>query len=203
MRDDLHPVREAVLASLKKAPVVRPWPVDAARVLLLNLGVSAFFVAGWALSQPAALAPRWVSAGLLLALVACGSVAAVRPGGSRAQLGVLGLAAAAAAGLLLTATGRGADLPWLADADCALAEIGVALVPALATALALRRFSYRPLRALIGGLAAGATGVLVLDLTCEIDAVSHVLAFHLAPCAVVALVFVAVRSKLRSQTFAP
>jgi hypothetical protein len=202
MHDDLHAVREAVFASLKKPPLARPWSVDAACVLLLNLGVSALVVAGWARSQPAGLAPRWASAGLLLALVVGGSVVAVRPGGRRAQLGVLALAAAAA-GLLLTAPGRGADRPWLADADCALAEIGVSLVPALATALALRRFSYRPLRALIGGLAAGATGVLVLDLTCAVGAASHVLAFHLAPCAGVALALVAVRSKLRSQTFAP
>ena len=203
MSDDLRRVRATVFAALKTPPVARPWRTDAARVLLLNLGVSALVLAGWALVQPAGLAPRWVSAGLLLALVVCGSVTAVRPGGRLTQLGVLALAAVAGAGLLLTATGRGAELPWLADADCALAEIGVSLVPTVATALVLRRFSYRPLRTFIGGLAAGATGVLVLDLTCEIDAASHVLAFHLAPCAVVALALVAARSKLRSQTFAP
>ena len=190
-------------AALKKPPVVRSWVADAAHVLLLNLGVSALIAVGWALSQPVELALRWPSAGLLLALVVGASVTAVRPGGRLAQLGVLALAAVAGAGLLLTATGRGAELPWLADADCALAEIGVSLVPAIATTLVLRRFSYQPLRALIGGLAAGATGVLVLDLTCAIGAVSHVLAFHLAPCAGVALALVAVRSKLTSQTFAP
>ncbi len=203
MTDDLRHVRVAVLAALKKPPIARPWAADAARVLLLNLGVSALCAAGWALSQPAALAPRWASAGLLLALVVGGSVAAVRPGGRPAQLGVLALAVVAAAGLLFTATGRGSELPWLADADCALVEVGVSLVPAVATALVLRRFSYQPLRALSGGLAAGATGVLVLDLTCEIGAVSHVLAFHVAPCAGVALAFVAARAKLTSQTFAP
>jgi hypothetical protein len=205
MRNDLEQIRAAAIAELRRRPVAPSWSADAARLVMVNVGITLLLVAGIALLQEAYSGQlwRWLGAVLLVAIIIGGGVLAVFPGGKRLQLGMLALAGAAIPVLILGTTNTDADAPFFANALCALAEVAVALVPAVATALVLRRFSYQPRRALLGGLSAGATGVLVLHFTCDVDQWQHVLAFHIAPCVLVAAVLVWVRSRLASQTFVP
>lgn len=201
--DDLPRVRAAALTALRQQGRAPAWSTDAARLVAVHFGVAATVVVAWTQLARAGLLLHPVRLALLLALITGASVVAVRPGSRRAQRAVIALAATCALALLASAWGRRSDLPFFADAGCALAELAVALGPAAATIASLRRFAYQPRRAWLGGLAAGATGVLVLDLTCVVGSASHVLAFHLAPGALVACALVAARSRLTSRTFAP
>ncbi len=205
MSDELQGMRAQLLSELKRAPPAQRWSMDAARLVAINVGVSAAVMALAAVTrqQHSSDAFRWVGAVLLFSVVVGGAIIAVLPGRRWLQLVVLGLSVASVPALVLASSGSGAELPFFADADCALAELGVALVPSLATVLVLRRFAYQPVRALVGGLGAAATGVLVLHFTCVVGALSHVLVFHVTPAVLVACALVAVRSKVASQAFTP
>ncbi len=92
---------------------------------------------------------------------------------------------------------------FFADADCALAEMAVAALPAIATVALLRGFAYRTERALTGGAAAALVGLATLDLTCPAGGVGHVLAFHLAPALGVVALAALWRRRARTRTFVP
>jgi hypothetical protein len=205
MGNDLEQIRAAVVAELRRQPAARSWSADAARLVMVNVGISLLLVAGIALVQEVYSGQlwRWLGAVLLFTIMVGGGVLAVFPGGQRLQLGMVALTCTAVPVLILGTTNADADASFFANSLCALAEVAVSLVPAVVTTLVLRRFSYQPRRALLGGLSAGATGVLVLHFTCDVDQWQHVLAFHVAPCVMVAMVLVWVRSRLASQTFAP
>jgi len=167
MSDELQGMRAQLLSELKRAPPAQRWSMDAARLVAINVGVSAAVMALAAVTrqQHSSDAFRWVGAVLLFSVVVGGAIIAVLPGRRWLQLVVLGLS--------------------------------------VASVLVLRRFAYQPVRALVGGLGAAATGVLVLHFTCVVGALSHVLVFHVTPAVLVACALVAVRSKVASQAFTP
>jgi hypothetical protein len=204
MRDDLEAARAAALAELRREPVAVAWSTDAARLAAINVGVASVVLAPLACVRAlhAGGALWWLAAALLVALAVGGGVLAVRPGRRAHQLAVIGVALLLPA-LLVAAAHPSGLRPLLADWECGLAEGGVSAVPVIAATLALRRFSFQPLRALVGGIGAGAAGLLVLHLTCLVEGAGHVIAFHLAPFALVVAVLVVVRRRVATRSFVP
>jgi hypothetical protein len=144
---------------------------------------------------------HWLATALLLATTTMGGVLAIRPGSQKLQLVWVAIALACVPTLAAAASGR-FDTNF-SGPDCALAELAISIAPGAVAALLLRKFWFQKLRTWIGGVAAGAAGVLVLHVTCHIESKTHVLLFHVAPCLAVAAVFFVVRARLPSQTYAP
>jgi hypothetical protein len=205
MDRDLDAIRSAALAELRRQPVVPSWRADAVKVVLVNVAVSSsvMAVASWSRHPRVGEVVWWVGAAMLAMVALLGAVAALRPGGRRLQHGVLALAASTIP-VLVTAvplTVVGASL--FHDPECALVEVGVSLVPGCATAWALTRFAYQPLRALIGGLSAGASGLLVLHLACPVATAPHLLAFHVGPYVLMVVLLIVARARLTTRSHAP
>lgn len=199
---DINDVRNGVLAELRAEPPPPSWGLRTLGLVLVCMAVVGSALGIAVVADLGTLRPRWPSA-LLLAIVVGSCVAAVRPGSRALRVAVLGLALAGAGAHTLLAWTRGVATGWLVDPECAVAEIGVALVPALVTAAVLRHFAYQPFRAFVGGIGAGACGLLVLDLTCHVAGVFHALAFHIAPCALVVVAVLIIRSRLTTRSFVP
>ena len=204
MTDETEAIRAQLSRALRDDPPIVPWKVDVARLIAANVATCLIVVAAVSPWQPAHSGDGlwWLTAGALVAMMFVGSALAIAPARKNAAWIAVGLAAVCV--FLLV---RGADplrhaSVW-ADAECALAEIAVSLVPAVLTALALARFAFQWIRAWVGGIAAAATGALGLHCTCVNESVVHVIIFHLAPSLLVALVLVAVRSRMTSRSFAP
>lgn len=85
---------------------------------------------------------------------------------------------------------------------CTLSHLGVALVPAIVTLIALRRAAFNPLRAFAAGLGVGALGAFAGELGCHQGPV-HVLLFHLPAWALSTVVIAFLSSKLTPRSFAP
>jgi hypothetical protein len=205
MSDDLVRIRAAALDELRREPVVRSWFADATRLVAVNLSTAFLLlnVIDWADGVQPRGALREVGALLLLAVMVFGAYFSVLPGGTRLRVGIAAVAVVALLSLAVAASDHPPGRLLFADGACFFAELGVSLVPAAVSLVALRGFSYQPSRALVAGLAAAATGVLVLQLTCDVGTLRHLLAFHFVPAALVTIGTVVIRSRLRSRTFAP
>jgi hypothetical protein len=205
MNSDLERVRQALRSEVTGQPqtVAKRWSHEALTLISLNLALATGIAIVWSRALNEQLALRWSSACLLSSIIALASIAAVIPharGLRQAALfaSVLGILVLCGLGGFGSAIHVYCESP-----SCAPGELAISLLPGIATILILRRFAYQPKRAVAGGLAAGATGLLALDLTCALRNVAHVALFHVLPCAFVILAIAEVRRRLPSRTHVP
>jgi hypothetical protein len=194
--------RQAMLAEAQR-PRAWSWRQVTAVVagsLLGLLGV----IAGGALASGATtldvLALHWPAMLPVVSALLVACVAAFAPGARRARWLAAGLALSAAVLLVLVRTqSHASSTPeWV----CTASHVGVAVLPAVVVLWALRRSAFTLLRAVVAGLAVGATGAFVGELVCERGA-GHVLGFHLPAWLFSAVVVTWVASRLRPRSFAP
>lgn len=204
MNDGLETIRAAAMAEAKRPAATRSWRSDAARLLALHAGVVAISVAVSVLVLGHVPLARGLSAPLLAAAIVSAIVAAVVPSPAGRSWALASLVTAfVASAIHLRGFAFASSAPLWQEAECALAELAIAAVPAIATVLTLRTFGYRRMRALVGSIAAALTGLLVLDLSCPADGAAHVLAFHLAPAALVVVVAMVIRAHAGSRAHVP
>jgi hypothetical protein len=136
----------------------------------------------------------------VLSALVLAAVAAFVPGARKARLAAAVLSASAAALLVLLRSASLASTSpgWV----CTVSHVGVAVVPGVVMLFALRRSAFTVLRAVVAGLAVGATGAFVGELVCEQGAL-HVLLFHLPAWAFSTAVVTFVSSRLKPRSFAP
>ena len=197
---DMELIRKEVRAALGKEPVAQRWQLGARTLAATEVAVVIVCVAV-ALAMPRPIPPvRWLSAFLLVLVVAAGTVVAVRPAAAASR----GLFAGLALLSLVTSTmSRGPLDLELHGPECVPLELLLALLPACVTLVILRGFAYRLKESFIGGLAAGATGLLALELTCPVESTAHLVAYHFVPCIAVGVALTWMRSRLSSKTYAP
>ncbi len=212
---ELQTVREAVLAEAKRPSAYRPgffsgpwffngpWFFDVFRLLALHGMIACVSLVTGSFLFASHVQARWQSGIIIAATIAAGVHVAVSPNTRVSPYGYLLLCVVASLGAVFFSHGHEHPTWALMDAGCAAAELGISVVPIAASLCVLKRFAYHPMRALTGGLAAGATGLLVLNLSCPVDGPAHALAFHIAPWLIVACATVAIRSRLRSTSFVP
>jgi hypothetical protein len=205
MNSDLERARQAMFAEYGSSKKQRGWLWDALGLTVLNVALSLGIIAAvaWTQAQHTNAVWRELTAVLLFLVIVLGGVLSVRPKGRLALQGIVGLSSLTIVSLLLAASGKGGGVDFLADADCALAELGIALLPSIATVFVLRKFAYQRLRTIAGAIAASATGVLVLHFSCQNGELRHLVSFHLAPGALITILLVLVRSRVKSQSFVP
>jgi hypothetical protein len=92
---------------------------------------------------------------------------------------------------------------WATGVTCGMIELMSSVVLAAVVLLALRASAPSPDRALLAGLAAGATGIFFLHFHCTLRASAHLFLFHVAPWAIVAVGVAWLRQRVRSKSFAP
>lgn len=202
--DSLELMRAALLAELAGPGLVRPWWKEAIGLGALHLLISVVLALGWAVMMKEPLALRWQTAVLLQSSVLIVIAASLRP--KHGELSLLSMVFVASSIFLLigfAANSPSPTHPLFESASCALGELAASFVPASFSVLLLARFAFNRLRALLGGTAAALTGLLVLDLTCPLRDIPHVVLFHVLPCGLVIAGFVLVRARLRSRTFVP
>lgn len=204
MRDDLEDIRAAAIAELRKDETPAGWSLDVWRLVALNLTLCGVAVVAASSSRHPKLGePLWALGALVMALtIIAGCVLAIRPSGRAAQAWALAFGLAVPIGVVTLAS-HAPYPPLFADWECALAELGIAVLPGVAMVVALKRFAYQPSRALTGGFAVGATGLLVLHVACAVTDLPHLLAFHITPYLIVAVVLLMARARLPSLTFVP
>jgi hypothetical protein len=142
-------------------------------------------------------------AALLGAVLALFGVLAVRPGGRTSRWVALTGVMATGVWAVLAGSGATPGYGFWSGASCALTECLVSVVPMAAAAVLLTRFSFDLGRALLGGAAAGAGGMLALHLHCPNGTMSHLLVFHVLPWFLLAFVLAGVRMALPSKSAAP
>lgn len=195
---------ETARQELARSRTVRRWRTQAlwvfiSTVVLVVLNAAVLLVleqmtVGTLLSKAPLFVLLWVTG----AVCAWG---ALSPRGQRLRAAGVGLSVVSAAALVLV---RGeppveGTLPgWV----CTASHIAVGLGPLIVAALALRSAAFRPMRALVAGLAVGTTGALVGELACA-QGRMHVLGYHLTAWAVIAAVEWVVSRALKSSSFAP
>lgn len=199
---ELDDVRRAVMAELREAPPPPSWRNQTLGLIGLSALATAVSLGVAVLLDLGHVTPRWPSA-VLASTIVLTLIAAVRPGSRSLRHAALGLGALGIVAHVIGAATRDGSAHWLSEPGCAPAEIGVAIVPALATVSVLRHFAYQPVRALLGGVGVGACGLLVLDLTCHVPGVLHTLVFHVLPFVLVTLALVGLRRRARSRSFVP
>jgi hypothetical protein len=146
------------------------------------------------------LSSRAVTLASLITVGVVTTWASLRPQGRVARLASLGLVAASAA-LIVLMRGAGAEseLPeWV----CTVSHLGIGLAPAAVAIALLRNMAPNRLRAVVAGLASGATGAAVGEFGCAQSA-SHVAVFHLSAWVAVALLVAVVSAKLTPRSYAP
>lgn len=199
---DLDQVRALALAEARRSPT-SPWSHDVVRLAFVYLGVlgGSLAVGHWVFG--AALRPVASSLVPLGVALVVGVVAAITPRHlGRWTWGAWAVIAVGTCAHFMTLR-AGSGRSFFADADCALAEMAVAALPAIATVALLRGFAYRIERALTGGAAAALVGLATLDLTCPAGGLAHVFAFHLAPAVLVVALAALWRRRARTRSFVP
>ena len=206
--ETLHRIRSAAHEELARVPMPRRWWHEA--LLLAGLNSAVAVACALALSSTGFIGNP-ASVGVLVAVavppalvIILGAVAAVMPGRRAGLLSALVLVGIATVAIVFGGSATADDRPFLgAGVRCLSVEILAATLPTTAVIVVLSRFAYQPLRILVGGLAAGATGVLALHLHCPIGTPSHLVLFHLLPWVAAAAVAVFIRSRVHSGSFAP
>ena len=206
--ETLHRIRSAAHEELARVPVPRRWWHEA--LLLAGLNSAVAVACALALSSTGFIGNP-ASVGVLVAvavppalMIILGAVAAVMPAGRAGLLSALALAGVTTVAIVFGGSATADGRPFLgAGLRCLSVEILAATLPTTAVIVVLSRFAYQPLRILVGGLAAGATGVLALHLHCPIGTPSHLILFHLVPWVAAAGVSLLIRSRVHSRSFAP
>ena len=197
------------LAALAKAelaanPKARAWWVDALLVLALNLvmGAVGAAVMGWNDEQHHSVTKYGVGAAWLV-LMAVASVVGLRPGPSRWRWVTLGGFAFLSVATLAALSGFDPGGPFSDGMWCALAECKLALVPVVVVVALSTRFAARAEHLVVGALAGASGGAMALHFHCPNGTVEHVAVFHFLPAIVLAVLALAVRSRLKSSSWAP
>lgn len=199
----LEAIRQRALEEIERTPRERSWPADAA--LLIGLEGLSTATAVLALEPDTFKRQGWqLGLALVVSFIGVGAaLAAIRPGGRAGRRGVLTLLVPVLAVLVASASGLGTRTGVADELRCA-ASLGLAsVVPAIVTSLLMARFAPSRTRALLGGVAAGAPGVVALHLHCPIGLELHIAAGHVAPWVVVAFLVVWLRSRLTTRSYAP
>jgi Negative regulator of sigma F len=205
--ETFYRIRTAARAEFARAHTPRPWAHDA----LLLAGINCALTIAYAAVRPPGfignVAPSAMFVAVAVSVAAVGvlgAMAAVWPGRRAKLMSALVLVAIAAAAVV--SGGSGAEdarsFP-AAGIFCVRAELVWAATPTIAALAVLSRFAYSTTRTLVGGLAAGATGLLALHLHCRIGTASHLAMFHVLPWVAVAGISVFIRSRIQSRSFAP
>jgi len=185
----------------------RPWWIDGLVVAAVNLLIVAAGIG--ALQSRAAVnnlaSPEivWAIAILLAAAIIAGPMIALAPGGRSLRKYTLASFPLLAVAVVVGGSGF-QPMSWIrAGISCLVVEITLSVVPAIFVVWALTTNAFRVSRAAIAGFSAGAVGALALHLHCPFGSISHLLCFHVLPWLGLAAATVAVRSRLRSKSFAP
>ncbi|MCY1077594.1 DUF1109 domain-containing protein [Archangium lansingense] len=187
----------------RKRPV-RRWRTQAAWLFVASAGLTAA-VAGVLLvlgqTSGGVLLGRAPILALLWTTSAVCAWGALSPRGRKLEPWGVMLAMASAAALVF---GRGslAAAPSLPDWVCTASHVGVGLVPLVVAVAVLRGAAFRPLRALLAGLAVGSTGAFVGELACT-QGWRHVLVYHLSAWAIAAVATLVISKSLKPRSFAP
>jgi hypothetical protein len=202
---DLDALRTAAQAELRRHPRARAWWVDALLLVGVNLGVGVvlMFALTPHLEQHASEAFRQAGAAGLLIIAVGGAIAAVRPGWRSARLAVLTLAVGSVLVLLAAASGLGPGGSFFGGAGCGVLEALYSVVPVLVSTFVLSRFAPDLLRSVVGGLSAGAGGLVGLHLHCPNGTLVHLVGFHLVPWVAVSVAAVVLRRLVGSASWAP
>jgi hypothetical protein len=202
---ELQALSKAAREELEKQPVVRPWWMDAAPLLLLNLvmGVGAAAAMSWSDLQHNSMTMRSVVAVAWLLMMSVGSVLWLRPGPSRSRWLVGGGFVLASLLAIAGASGFDPNSSFFEHMRCAFIECSLALIPVAVLLMLSTRFSAGPSHIFVGALAAASGGALALHLHCSNGTVLHLVGFHLLPAVLLACVAVLARSRLRTRSFAP
>ena len=200
----LDKAREAARAEFRAQPKARAWWVDAWVVLAVNVAVAA--LGSLLLSVPPVHADsplsRWGIGAALMALMALGAWAAIRPRAKVLRVSMLALASLAAVWVGFGGSGLSGDRPFASGLACAATECVVTVVPLLVALWITSRFAFDFGRAIVGGLSVGATGMLVLHIHCANGASSHLFTFHVLPWLALAIAAVVIRRMLPSRSYA-
>jgi hypothetical protein len=126
---------------------------------------------------------------------------AISPRGRKLEPWGVMMALGSAVALVL---GRGsfAPVPTLPAWVCTASHVGVGLIPLAVAVVFLRGAAFRPIRALLAGLAVGTTGAFLGELACSQNW-RHVLGYHLSAWAIVAVATFVVSKSLKPRSFAP
>ncbi len=195
--------RTAMLAEASK-PRRAGWKESAAFVAGATLGSFSLIAVGGVLAGGISLQIMVHHALAMAPVLAACSVACVTafvPRSRSARLATLALGLVAAVLLVLLREPNpvpSSSPGWV----CTVSHIGVAVLPGVIALATLRRAAFNPLRAVVAGLAVGASGALVGELVCE-QGPLHVLLFHLPAWVFSTLVVLLISSRLTPKSFAP
>lgn len=181
----------------------RSWRKDAARLVAVTFGLTAAAALSTELAGAwisSVLSMRWATLVLLVVTQLFAAYVAIAPGRRLARVGAVLAAAAAMVALVAL---RGAGLPSSAPQwTCTVSHLGLDLLPAIAAVFLLRHLAPNPVRALVAGLSAGATGAVLGELACGRGSL-HVLLFHVPAWIAVSLLTLVVSRRLRPLSYAP
>jgi hypothetical protein len=184
-----------------------PWWRQALGGVVLNLMT---FVAGLWLLGGAGLAnaappPVLWTIGVALGLLAfAGPILSLAPRCRSLRNALLVAVPLVAAAIGFGGSGVDPGGNWVKEGiPCLTVEVLSSAAPIAFALWALTGAAFQWGRAVIAAMSAGAVGLLVLHLRCDIGSPSHLLAFHLLPWLALAAAAAVIRSRLRSRSFAP
>lgn len=202
---ELQALAKAAREELEKQPKARPWWVDAAPLLLLNLvmGVGAAAAMSWSDLQHNSMTMRSVVAVAWLLMMSVGSVLWLRPGPASSRWLVGGGFVLASLLAIGGASGFDPNSSFFEHLSCAFIECSLALIPVAVLLVLSTRFAAGPSHIFVGALAAASGGALALHLHCSNGTVLHIVGFHLLPAVLLAGVAVLIRRALKTKSFTP
>jgi hypothetical protein len=200
----LDAIHARALEALRATPL-RPWRREAALLAGLNavVAVAATLLLGSARWHASDDRARMAATGaLLFGTLTLGEMAALDPRRRHSVL-FLALAFLLPVGLLLSGHGWTSPLTVAGAMPCAITIALTALVPLVATLFVLRRMAFDGRRAAALALAAGATGLFGLHWHCLDGSALHLLGFHALPWLSLAVLVVALRRLLPTESHVP
>jgi hypothetical protein len=202
---DVQALANAARAELEKHPKARPWWLDAAPLLVLNLvmGVGAAAAMSWSDLQHNSMTMRSVIAVLWLLMMSVGSLLWLRPGPSLSRWLVGGGFVLASLLAVAGASGFDPSSSFFDHLNCAFIECSIALIPVSVLLVLSTRFAAGPSHIFVGALAAASGGALALHLHCSNGTVLHIVGFHLLPAVVLACIAVLIRRAMKTKSFTP
>ena len=198
-------VPESELAKVAGRPAA-PWWREAALVIVFNAVILAagLWKLGTNLDNAAPLPDIWTIGIVLAFLVFAGPIIALAPRNRPLRKSLL--FALPLVALAISFGGSGFDPGGgliKAGIPCLSVEVLSSLAPIAFALWALTRTAFQPSRVVIGAMSAGAAGLLMLHVHCQIGTVAHLLGFHVLPWLAVIAAAIAIRSRLKSRSFAP